>query len=97
MDNKLKYKRLSSIIDSNYERNNYCYARYRNDPSVELNTASESNYNWGMNFDYIQNSDLGKSAQVNIIKSCVDTIVSKLANQKARPYFNPVKIGRAHV
>lgn len=90
MDNKIKYKILSSIIDSNYERNNYCYARYRNDPSVELNTASESNYNWGINFDYIQNSDLGKSAQVNIIKSCVDTIVSKLANQKARPYFNPV-------
>lgn len=90
MDNKIKYKRLSSIIDSNYERNNYCYARYRNDPSIELNATAESNYNWGLSFDWLQNSDLTKSAQVNVIKACIDTIVSKLANQKARPFFNPV-------
>lgn len=89
MDNKV-YNKLSSIIDFQLERFNYNYARYKNDPTVDLRTAWEYDYGWNQGFDYRQDSDLFRSAYTNVIKSAIDSIVSKLANQKARPYFTPV-------
>lgn len=82
--------KLNNILSSQYDRYNYCYARYKNDLNIDLETNSEVNY-WGFQgFDYKQDADLFKSAYLNVIKSVIDSIVSKLANQKVRPFFTPV-------
>ena len=89
--NKMRLNKLSNIIDSSLTKNTYLLARYMNDLSVDLRGSMEyvTNYiNYG--FDFKQDSDLPKSAYTNVIKSCIDTVVSKLANQKVRPYFNSI-------
>lgn len=82
--------KLENIISSQYDKFNYCYARYKNDINIDLETNSEINYYTFNGFDYKQDSDLFRSAYFNITKSVIDSIVSKLANQKVRPFFTPV-------
>lgn len=82
--------KLESIISSQYDKFNYCYARYKNDVNIDLETNSEINYYAFNGFDYKQDSDLFRSAYFNVTKSVIDSIVSKLANQKVRPFFTPV-------
>lgn len=82
--------KLENIISSQYDKFNYCYARYKNDVNIDLETNSEINYYAFNGFDYKQDSDLFRSAYFNVTKSVIDSIVSKLANQKVRPFFTPV-------
>lgn len=82
--------KLENIISSQYDKFNYCYARYKNDINIDLETNSEINYYTFSGFDYKQDSDLFRSAYFNVTKSVIDSIVSKLANQKVRPFFTPV-------
>lgn len=82
--------KLESIISSQYDKFNYCYARYKNDVNIDLETNSEINYYAFNGFDYKQDSDLFRSAYFNVTKSVIDSIVSKLANQKVRPFFTSV-------
>lgn len=82
--------KLENIISSQYDKFNYCYARYKNDVNIDLETNSEINYYTFSGFDYKQDSDLFRSAYFNVTKSVIDSIVSKLANQKVRPFFTPV-------
>ena len=42
------------------------------------------------NSQYDTEEDTSSGIQENIIKSCIDTLVSKIASQKVRPYFNTV-------
>ena len=67
----------------------YQLARYMNDVSVDLRARWEIQWR-NIGFDVPQDADLHRSAYINVIKSCIDTIVSKLYNQKVRPYFTPV-------
>lgn len=82
--------KLENIISSQYDKFDYCYARYKNDVNIDLETNSEINYYAFSGFDYKQDSDLFRSAYFNVTKSVIDSIVSKLANQKVRPFFTPV-------
>lgn len=82
--------KLENIISSQYDKFNYCYARYKNDVNIDLETNSEINYYAFTGFDYKQDADLFRSAYFNVTKSVIDSIVSKLANQKVRPFFTPV-------
>lgn len=84
-------RKLQSIIDSEIGYNSYRMARYLNDITVDLNYFTEYNDSiWGYKFLNIQDNDLAQSPKINVIKSVIDSLVSKLANQKVRPYFNPV-------
>lgn len=88
--NRSKTK-LQSIIDSNIQRYSYNLARYMNDVTVDLNYVTEYDDSiWNYRFYNIQDSDLAQSPKINVVKSVIDALVSKLANQKVRPYFNPV-------
>lgn len=83
------YKRLQTVVESNIDRYQYNLARYLNDTSVDLRADFDVVWrNWG--FDIPQDADLSRSAYINVIKSVIDSVVSKIYNQKVRPYFTPV-------
>ena len=64
-------------------------ARYLNDPSFDLRSTNEYSYfNYG--FSFAQDGDLHQPANVNVIKAAIDTLVSKISNQKCRPYFSSI-------
>lgn len=77
--------KLSGIIDTQFEYMNYMMARYTGDPT--LNIRQSNDYNYQMYFS----ADSNVVTSTNVIKSVIDTIVSKISNQKVRPYFNTVK------
>lgn len=80
---------LSNIIDNDVLKHQYMIARYLNDPFFDLRSTNEYSYfNYG--FAFPQNSNLKQPANVNVIKSAIDTLVSKLSNQKCRPYFSSI-------
>lgn len=84
-----RVKELINILDCEIDADEYQLARYLNDTSVDLRGNYE--YNWySYGFGRPQDSDLRKPAYTNVIKSVIDSLVSKLYNQKVRPYFNPV-------
>ena len=91
MDKKIKRRvtLLSNIIDNNVYKYQYMIARYLNDPSFELRAANEYDY-FNTGFAFPQNGDLRQPANVNVIKSAIDTLVSKISNQKCRPYFSSI-------
>lgn len=77
---------LSNIIDNDVSKHQYMVARYLNDPTFDLRSTNEYNYfNYG--FTFAQDNDLHQPANINVIKAAVDTLVSKISNQKCRPYF----------
>lgn len=80
---------LSNIIDNDVSKHQYMIARYLNDPTFDLRSTNEYNYfNYG--FTFAQDNDLHQPANVNVIKAAVDTLVSKISNQRCRPYFTSV-------
>ena len=83
--------KLQSIIDSMLGKYSYSLARYANDITVDLSYFNEYNDSiWNYKYFNVQDIDLAQSPKVNVIKSVIDSLVSKLANQKVRPYFCPV-------
>lgn len=84
-------RKLQTIIDSELGMNSYRLARYLNDISVDLNYWNEYDDSiWGYKFLNQQDFDLAQSPKINVIKSVIDALVSKISNQKVRPYFSPV-------
>lgn len=84
-------QKCQSVIDGVLQQRTYQAARYLNDVTIDLNYLTEWNEGlWNYRFYNLQDSDLAQSPKINVIKSVIDTLVSKLANQKVRPYLNPV-------
>lgn len=92
MESAIDIKRLtllSNIIDNDTSKHQYMMARYLNDPAFDLRSTNEYSYfNYG--FAERQDSDLRQPANVNVIKAAIDTLVSKISNQKCRPYFSSI-------
>ena len=85
----VSYKRIQSIIETDIDRCQYNLARYLNDVSVNLRADWDVVFrNWG--FDIPERNDIARSAYINTIKSVIDSLVSKIYNQKVRPYFTPI-------
>ena len=83
--------KLQSIIDSELGYRSYQLARYFNDVTIDLNYFNEYNDSvWNYRFWNMQDPDLAQSPKINVIKSVIDSLVSKISNQKVRPYFNPI-------
>lgn len=80
---------LSNIIDNDTTKHQFMLARYLNDPSFDLRSTNEYTY-FTTGWAFPQDSDLKQPANVNVIKAAVDTLVSKISNQKCRPYFSSV-------
>lgn len=82
---------LQSVLDNQLSLNSYRLARYYNDITIDLSYFSEySDAVYNYRYFNLQDADLAQSPKINVIKSAIDTLVSKLAAQKVRPYFNPV-------
>lgn len=82
---------LNGIIDSAYERNEYNLARYYNRLDLDLRRFSEYSYQKNLSFSSLYaDDDMLSPASSNVIKSVIDSLVSKLANNKVRPYFTPI-------
>ena len=80
---------LDTIIETNLDRYEWLEMRYYNDTSINLRNYWEYKP-YVRPFSFKQDSDLVDESQLNVIKSVIDSIVSKLANQKVRPYFNTI-------
>ena len=62
-----------------------------NDITVDLSYLNEFNDSiWNYRYFNVQDIDLAQSPKTNVIKSVIDSLVSKLSNQKVRPYFTPI-------
>ena len=67
-----------------YNRNHRLYEYTRNINIDDIKDGSTVGYY------YRGYEETSSDVQQNIIKSCVDTLVSKIASQKVRPFFNTV-------
>lgn len=80
---------LNTILDSQLDFYEYQLCRYYNDLSMDLRANYEYTYR-NLGFDEPEYDNLAPSAYFNVIKSVIDALVSKLYNQKVRPYFTPI-------
>lgn len=81
---------LNTVIDSQVDKYEYFVARYLNNPAFSIRSTMEFEPSWGWSFSPVQDRDLLSSAYTNVIASVIDTLTSKIAAQKVRPFFNPV-------
>lgn len=70
-----------------YTRN---YRRYYYTPFCNLDSIKNPEIVGYYQQDFSDQSDLTQTPELNVIRSCVDTLVSKIAQSKVRPYFNCV-------
>ena len=86
MDKK-RISLLTGIIDNDINKYQFLVARYLNDPFFDLRASNEYDY-WDYGFTYPQQANLKQPVNENVIKAAIDTLVSKISNQKCRPYFS---------
>lgn len=96
MANRITWTRRDSIaeldskINANLNKYQYNVCRYTNRPDMDLRNAYEYSRWYGSFASFKQDDDLIDPAHINVIKSVIDSIVSKLSNNKTRPFFSPV-------
>lgn len=84
-------RRLVSIADAKRNKYTYDYARYIDDVTASLQDTQDYNYNIAQyGFAQPQDPDLGKPGSFSVIRSCIDSLVSKIASNKVRPYVHPI-------
>ena len=82
-------RQLDTVIEGQLDRFEYLEMRYANDVTINLRNQLEYKP-FVRQFSFKQDNDLLDESALNVIKSVIDSIVSKLANQKVRPYFNTI-------
>lgn len=80
---------LSSRIEGKLDYYSYKLARYLNRADVDLRNY-EYQYYYSAPISLLQDGDLLRAPSTNAIKSVIDSLVSKLSNNKVRPFFAPV-------
>lgn len=80
---------LSSRIEGKLDFYSYKLARYLNRADVDLRNY-DYQYYYSTPLSLIQDGDLLRAPSTNVIKSVIDSLVSKLSNNKVRPFFAPV-------
>jgi len=78
-------KAFSSNRLSKYHRN---YRRYNYTPFASLNNISDPSVVGYYEQPAEIEEDTTATPQLNVIKSCIDTLTSKIAQSKVRPFFN---------
>ena len=86
--NIAQLKSLNSKYLSKFYRN---YRRYNNTAYADMRQIKDGSVVGYLNSNAWQGEDdTSDTPSLNIIKSCTDTLVSKIAQAKVRPYFNTV-------
>lgn len=78
-------KTLNESRLSKYYRN---YNYYNNTPKGALKNIRNPSIVGLYNIDESIESDTTTTPSINVIKSCIDTLTSKIAQSKVRPFFN---------
>ena len=78
-------KAISNNRRTKYYRN---YRRYNYTPFADLENISEPSVVGYYEQPAEIEEDTTQTPQINIIKSCIDTLTSKIAQSKVRPFFN---------
>ncbi|VVB60772.1 Uncharacterised protein [uncultured archaeon] len=86
-DNVQELKSLNGGRIAKYRRN---YRKYSYTPYISLESIRSPNVVGYWQDDESPEDDTSSTPQLNVIKSCVDTLTSKIAQSKVRPYFNCV-------
>lgn len=88
-----KYKnaitKLTAYDGNRYQKYNRNYKLYCYSPNVSLDTFDQTVGYYQQGF-FDASDDTTSSIQENIIYSCISSLVSKIASQKARPFINTV-------
>ena len=88
LNNISELKNLQGTRINKYRRN-YRYYNYTRGASLEnLKNPSVVGY---MEFkEFGEEEDTSVNPQINVIASCIDTLTSKIAQSKVRPFFNTI-------
>lgn len=78
-------KAFNSNRLSKYHRN---YRRYNYTPFASLNNIKDPSVVGYYEQPAENEEDTTATPQINVIKSCIDTLTSKIAQSKVRPFFN---------
>lgn len=81
---------LDSIINAQLNKYQYNICRYTNRPDMNVRNSYEYSRYYVPFSSFKQEPYLAEPATLNVIKSVIDSIVSKLSNNKTRPFFSPV-------
>ena len=92
MDQK-RINQLVSNIDVKKRKYTWNIERYLDDLSVTLDNFNQNSSYLANSFVSRQRDDLKKPAQFNVVRSCVDSLVSKISANKVRPYIHPINGG----
>ena len=80
---------LSSRIEGKLDYYSYKLARYINRADVDLRNY-DYQYYYSAPISLLQDGDLLRAPSTNVITSVIDSLVSKLSNNKVRPFFAPI-------
>lgn len=88
--NGLDVNNLDQVIDSNITESSLLLGEYLSDLNTDL--LDTSSYNWLRHFqrDRKQDSDLIAPAALNVTKSVVDTLVSKMTTKRPFPFVRSI-------
>ena len=78
----ISYLKTSNDLKRNKYRRNI--RKYYGTPAIDLDNSS-----YVVGWNYLLNGDM-MPTQLNVIKSIIDTLVSKIAQSNVRPYFNTI-------
>lgn len=79
----IQYLKSANELKRNKYRRNI--RKYYGTPAIEI----DDSVNYVVGWNYLLNGDM-MPTQLNVIKSIIDTLVSKIAQSNVRPYFNTV-------
>jgi hypothetical protein len=88
--NELKSLNAQRIVK--YYRNR---SLYESTPRLNIENIKNPNVVGYYNNINELNEDTTATPNLNVIKSCIDTLSSKIAQSKVRPFFNCVNLGNA--
>lgn len=80
-------KSLTSNRKAKYLRN---YRYYSNTPRISIENIKDPTIIGYFQIDASPEDDTTITPSINIIKSCIDTLTSKMAQSKVRPFFNTI-------
>ena len=99
-EKKLEAKEINAIEDDIASLKNQSGMRYKKylrnlrryyyTPFLNLQNIANANVVGYWEQSQVQESELLDAPQVNVVKSCIDTLTSKIAQSKVRPYFNAI-------
>lgn len=89
LNNISELKNFAGMRMNKYRRNYRYYNATANASLDNIKSPTTVGYNYG-NREFGEEADTTLNPQLNVIATCVDTLHSKIAQSKVRPFFNTI-------